>query len=206
MAQANRLTAIILCVIAGALLSATPASAQYSPGYKFLEAVKKKDGDAVVLALKSPGSTIINSRDITSGETALHIVTQRRDVLWMQFLLAQGANPNVADTKGVTPLVLATQLGFLEGAETLIAKGAKVDVPNATGETPLIAAVHRHDIPMLRLLLKSGADPDRADSSGRSARDYAKLEGANGNLVSEIAKNEKSASQREGAKTYGPSY
>jgi ankyrin repeat protein len=205
-AQANRFTAIILCVVAGALLSAAPARAQYSPGFKFLEAVKKKDGDAVVLALKSPGSTIINSRDITTGKTALHIVTQRRDVLWMQFLLAQGANPNVADTKGVTPLVLATQLGFLEGAETLIAKGAKVDIPNATGETPLIGAVHRHDIPMLRLLLKSGADPDRADNSGRSARDYAKLEGASGNLVSEIAKNEKSASQREGAKTYGPSY
>src|SRR5690606_26237705 len=114
------------------------------------------------------------------------------DVLWMQFLLAQGANPNIADTKGVTPLVLATQLGFLEGAETLIGKGARVDIPNATGETPLIAAVHRHDIPMLRLLLKSGADPDRADSSGRSARDYAMLEGPSGNLVSEIQKNEKS--------------
>lgn len=206
MAQANRLTAIILCAIAGVLLSAAPASAQYSPGFKFLEAVKKKDGDAVMQALKSPGSTIINSRDITTGETALHIVTQRRDVLWMQFLLAQGANPNIADVKGVTPLVLATQLGFLDGAETLIAKGARVDVPNATGETPLIAAVHRHDVPMLRLLLKSGADPDRADSSGRSARDYARLEGPSGNLVSEIEKNEKSASQREGAKTYGPSY
>jgi len=203
-AQANRFTAIILCAIAGVLLSAAPASAQYSPGYKFLEAVKKKDGDAVTLALKSPGSTIINSRDITTGETALHIVTQRRDLVWMQFLLAQGANPNIADTKGVTPLVLATQLGFLEGAETLIGKGARIDVPNATGETPLIAAVHRHDIPMLRLLLKSGADPDRADSSGRSARDYAKLGG--GNLISEIEKNERSAALREGAKTYGPSY
>lgn len=204
MAQANRFTAIILSAIAGVLLSAAPASAQYSPGFKFLEAVKKKDGDAVTQALKTPGSTIINSRDITTGETALHIVTQRRDVVWMQFLLAQGANPNIADVKGVTPLVLATQLGFLEGAETLIGKGAKIDVPNATGETPLIAAVHRHDIPMLRLLLRSGADPDRADSSGRSARDYAKLGGSN--LIAEIEKNERSAAQREGAKTYGPSY
>lgn len=204
MAQANRFTAIILCAIAGVLLSAAPASAQYSPGFKFLEAVKKKDGDAVMQALKSPGSTIINSRDITTGETALHIVTQRRDLVWMQFLLGQGANPNIADVRGVTPLVLATQLGFLEGAETLIGKGARVDVPNATGETPLIAAVHRNDIPILRLLLKSGADPDRADSSGRSARDYAELRG--GNLVAEIQKNERSASQREGARTYGPSY
>jgi ankyrin repeat protein len=50
-----------------------------------------------------------------------------------------------------------------------------VDEPNATGETPLISAVHRRDIAMVRSLLKAGANPDRADSAGRTARDYAKL-------------------------------
>ena len=49
-------------------------------------------------------------------------------------------------------------------------------VSDATGETPLISAVHRRDTAMMRVLLKGGADPDRADNSGRSARDYARLD------------------------------
>lgn len=205
MARASRISASILAAVAMALLGAAPASAQFSPGFKFLEAVRKKDGDAVVEALRVPGSTIVNSRDLTTGETALHIVTQRRDLAWLQYLLAQGANPNARDARGVTPLVVATQNGFIEGAQTLVDKGAWVDVPNATGETPLIAAVHRGDIPMIRLLLRAGADPDRADSSGRSARDYAQLQGPGSSLLSEIEKNEKPESEREGAVTYGPS-
>lgn len=206
MARASRISGLVLGAVAGVLLAATPAVAQYSSGFKFLEAVRKKDGQAVMDALKTPGSTIVNSRDLTKGETALHIVTQRRDVVWIQYLIAQGANPNIADVKGVTPLVLATQLGFLEGAQALIEGGARVDIPNDTGETPLIWAVHRRDIPMLRMLLKAGADPDRADSSGRTARDYAALEGPSSSLVSEIEKNEKPASERQGARTYGPSF
>ena len=132
-------------------------------------------------------------------------MVERRDLLWIQFLLGQGANPNIADTKGVTPLVRAAQIGFLEGAQALIAGGAQVDIPDATGETPLISAVHRRDIPFVRLLLRAGADPDRADSSGRSARDYALLDGPTSTMVSEIEKYQRPKSQRAGASTYGPS-
>jgi len=204
--RASLIGPVLAPVLAGALLIGAPAVAQYSPGYKFLEAVKKKDGDAVTAALKTPGSTIVNSRDITTGETALHIVVQRRDVVWIQYLLQEGANPNLQDKRGRTPLVAACQLGFLEGVQALIAGGARVDVPNDTGETPLISAIHRRDIPLIRLLLRAGANPDRADSSGRSARDYARLEGPNSTLLAEIAKNEKAASEREGSATYGPSF
>ncbi len=206
MARAGRKTGLAFAALAGALLAATPAAAQYSAGYKFLEAVKNKESEEVMSALKAPGTTIVNSRDITSGETALHIVTQRRDLVWIQYLLGQGANPNLADNKGVTPLVLATQLGFAEGVEALVASGARVDVADATGETPLIAAVHRRDIPMMRVLLEAGADPDRADNSGRTARDYAALAGPKSALMQEIEKSEKPASQREGAATYGPAF
>ena len=41
-------------------------------------------------------------------------------------------------------------------------------------------------IALIRLLLKAGADPDRADNSGRTARDYAALDGRNSPLLAEI--------------------
>ena len=206
MARVGRLASLIFAVLAMALLAPAPASAQnYSEGYKFLKAVKDKDGQKVLDMLSGGGATVIDARDITTGESALHIVVERRDLTWLRFLLTKGANPNIRDNKGVTPLVLATQIGFIDGAGQLIAKGAKVDIPNSTGETPLIAAVHNHDIELLRLLLHAGADPDRADSSGRRARDYAKREGAKSQLVEEIEKNERPKNEREGASSYGPS-
>ena len=188
------------------LVTAAPAQAQFSTSYKFLEAVRKKDGTAVTDSLSAPGTTIVNTRDVTTGETALHIVTARRDVTWINFLLSKGANPNLRDVHGVTPLVVAANLGFSDGVAALITGGSKLDEPNSSGETPLISAVHRRDTTILRMLLKAGADPDRSDNSGRSARDYARLEGANSAMLSEIANNAKPRQGRSAtAKSYGPS-
>jgi ankyrin repeat protein len=196
-----RLPLLLLAApIAAATFVASPAQAQFSESYKFLEAVKKKEGEKVTAAIDEPGSTIINTRDITTGEGALHIVVARRDTAWLQFLIAKGANVNIRDNKGVTPLVLAVRLNFLEGVELLIAKGARVDEANAAGETPLITAIHNRNVPLLRILLKAGANPDRADNSGRSARDYAALDGT-GNLMGEIQAAAKPAAAKP---SYGP--
>ena len=193
------------CALAlAAVVVASPAQAQFSDGYKFLEAVKKKDGVKVTDMLNEPGTTVINSRDITSGQGALHVVTARRDVTWIRFLTAKGANPNARDKQGVTPLVVASRLGFIEGVDALIEAGAKVDEANDTGETPLIAAVHARSPEMMQTLLKAGADPDRPDNSGRSARDYAQLEGSD--FLHTIDKFAKPKAERARTATYGPKF
>lgn len=198
---------VLVALLAGAVLTASPAQAQFSAGWKFLEAVRKKDGTKVEEALNEPGSTIVNTRDVTTGRTALHIVTERRDLTWMSFLIGRGANVNMRDAQGVTPLQLASNLGFIEGIELLVQSKARVDDPNDAGETPLISAVHRRNTAMARLLLQAGADPDRKDNSGRSARDYATLDGAAGGMLAEIQASAKPASQRPGSgRVYGPSF
>lgn len=197
--------AIAATALFGALGVSLPAHAQFSESYKFLEAVRKKDGQKVTDALNEPGSQIVNTRDVTTGESGLHIVTARRDLTWMQFLVARGANVNARDARGTTPLVLACNLGFIEGVEFLLTSGAKVDEPNNTGETPLITAVHRRDLAMVRALLKAGANPDRPDNSGRSARDYATLEGKDSPVAGELANTAKGGSAPQ-KKTYGPSF
>jgi ankyrin repeat protein len=194
---------LLLAALIAMVGLAAPAQAQFSDGYKFLEAVKKKDGQKVTDLLNEPGSTIVNARDIVTGESALHIVVARRDAVWIQFLTAKGANPNTRDKKGVSPLMLASSLGFIEGIQALLDSGARVDDANDAGETPLISAVHRRDTNMMRVLLKAGANPDRADNSGRSARDYARLEGTG--LLAEIDKSAKPKSAQSGG-VYGPSF
>lgn len=194
-----------LAILLAAAVS-IPAQAQFSDGYKFLEAVRKKEGDKVTEALNVPGSQIINTKNFTTGETALHIVTARRDLTWMRFLISNGANVNVRDNRGVTPLVQACELGFIEGVDQLIKSGARVEDANNTGETPLISAVHRRDLALVRLLIKAGASPDRPDNSGRSARDYATLEGKSSAVLGEIERAAKDAKGAGPKKTYGPSF
>lgn len=196
-----------LALLAGLVAFAAPAHAQFSDGYRFLEAVKKKEGDKVETYLGEPGSTVILTRDVSTGRGALHIVAERRDLVWMKYLVAKGADVNMRDDKGVTPLQLASSLGWVEGVAFLVERKADLDQSNDTGETPLIAAVHRRDSAMMRILLKGGADPDRADNSGRSARDYARLD-KDGQLLGVIESNAKpkSAAGKPGSAVYGPTF
>lgn len=201
--------AAALAVCAGSLsvITAPPVAAQlYSEGYQFLKAVKDRDGDAVTEMLNEPGTQVVNTRDIGNGDTGLHVVTERRDVLWIRFLMQRGANPNIQNKKGVTPLQVAARLGFVDGVEELVKGGADVEVADQQGETPLITAVHQRNIPMIARLLKEGANPDRTDNSGRSARDYASLLASNNQIMDEFAAADADREKSGTKQQYGPSF
>lgn len=160
-----------------AALMAVPAAAGaqqlVSPAYTFLKNVKDRDGGKVEEELNKPGTTIIQSRD-ENGETALHIVTKRRDLLWVRYMLGRGANVNAQDREGNTALLDAAQIGFSDGAAELLSLGATPDLANNRGETPLIIATQARDINTVRALLQYGADPRVQDHvAGLSAMDYA---------------------------------
>lgn len=158
---------------------AVPAAAQGlgGPAYTFLKAVKDRDGQKVTDALNVPGNTMMSARD-DNGDTALHIVTKRRDLTWMQFILAKGAPMNARDRQGNTALLDAAQIGFAEGEQQLLEVGAQVDLANDRGETPLIIATQQHDLASVRVLVQYGADPRITDHvAGMSAIDYAKRDG-----------------------------
>ncbi|MEY4160132.1 MAG: hypothetical protein RLZZ136_753, partial [Pseudomonadota bacterium] len=160
---------LTLACLIGIIALSGPAQAQ-SQGYKFLEAVKKKDGETVEKMLSSsgskgaPGTIIVNARDITTGDSALHLMIAQRDVKWLEYLLYKGADANIRNSAGTTPLWLAINTGFIDGATVLIAKGARVNDPGPAGETPLIAAAHQKNIDLVKTLIKAGADPLRADN------------------------------------------
>ena len=172
---------LAVAILTPALGVATPSFAQgQSEGYKFLSAVRDAKTNDVLEMLGRPGSNIINTRDVTSGEGALHIVIKRSDEVYLRFLLQKGADANLRDGKGNTPLLLAVTLGQTGMIPILTAAGANPNLANSAGETPLIRAVQRRDVGMIRVLLTEGADPDQADiMAGMSARDYAKQDGRN---------------------------
>lgn len=168
---------IVTALAAGAFASlAVPAAAQrFSNSYTFLKSVRERDGAKVQAVLGEAGSVAINSRDASTGESGLHIVTRGRDIAWLSFLLNKGARPDMQDKAGETPLAMAARIGWVEGAQVLLRARALVDQQNNRGETPLIIAVQNRDVPMTRLLLAAGANPKRSDSAaGYSALDYAR--------------------------------
>jgi ankyrin repeat protein len=180
----------------GAGVVAPAAQAQFSDSYNFLKAVRDRKGEEAEKFLAEPGTVIINTRDNSTGETALHIVIQRRDSSWLGYLLQKGANPNLADKKGTTPLMLATQLGF----DCLARKKAQIDQTNRAGETALILAVQLRNAEAVRVLLKAGANPDKKDSrAGYSARDYALQDGRATSIVSIIENNGKTDAAKKPA-------
>ena len=200
--EMKRIVHAILGAAALAMVAAPAHAQRKREGYEFLEAVKDRDGGKVNELLAQPGNVLVNARDITSGETALHIAAQRRDAVWIRFLLGKGANPNLESRAGVSPLEIAVQLGSLEGVEALLKGGASANVTNAAGETPLISAVHRRDVEMIRLLVDMGADPLRTDNSGRTAREYAALIGARSQVLTTL--DEAIAEKGKAAPVYGP--
>lgn len=170
-----------------AALAPGAAIAQYSDSYNFLKAVRDKDGAKATTLVAKPGTTIIDTRDVSTGETALHIVVKRRDIQWLAFLLAKGARPDLRDAQGNTPLMVATQLGWSDGLSLLAQRRANVDLGNNLGETPLIRAVQNHDLTSVKLLLLAGADPNKRDSgSGLSARELAQRDPRAGTILRAI--------------------
>ena len=164
-------------IAAAAALAAAPAAAQqYSNSYTFIKAVKERDGNKVTEMTASPASAILlNTKEPSTGNSALHIVTTGRDLTWLGFLIGKGARIDQQNKDGDTPLGLAAKLGWFEGAQVLLGRRAGVNIANDRGETPLIMAVQRRDLPMVRLLVAAGADIKRTDNvAGYSALDYAK--------------------------------
>ena len=102
-------------------LSAIPATSQIvgNDGLEFLTALKEGEGSKAYAIAERNGTNILNQRG-TDGDAPLHIVIRQRNGNWIGFLLAKGADPNVAGADGDTPLILAARAGFTEGVVRLI--------------------------------------------------------------------------------------
>ena len=176
--------ALVALALVGSVTA--PAAAQYvSDAEPFITAVRARDGNKATELLNSR-PTIVNARNV-KGETALNIVIARSDDLWTKFLIGKGANVNLAGANGDTPLITAGRAGFVDAVDLLLQLGAKVDATNKMGETALIVAVQQRHLDAVKLLLAKGANPDKKDAAaGYSAREYAKRDTRNREILGAI--------------------
>lgn len=89
---------------------------------------------------------------------------------------AQNFNP---DGMNGLPLIMAITKGNRSMVRDFIAAGTDLRGECFNENPPLAVAVKAGRVHIARDLLRAGADPDAKDSEGRSARDYAAMNGMN---------------------------
>src|ERR1041385_4931055 len=90
-----------------ALIAAPLVAQSFSDAYTFLKAVRERDGATADRILANPSSTAINTRDPSTGESALHILVRGRDLNWLAFMLSRGARPDSQANDGSPPPIVA---------------------------------------------------------------------------------------------------
>lgn len=124
----------------------------------------------------------INYQTDDSGKTPLihliHHADEQHALKLIQYLLDQGANPNLGDFEGDTALHRSIIAGHYQQMKILLEHGADPNIQNDSGTTPLIYAVLLEPLPLrlryVSCLLKYGANPNIRDDHNFTAIDYAK--------------------------------
>ena len=181
MKRATRLA--VAAGLACALAGGAGAQQGGSDSEAFLTAIREQDGAKAMSIESRQGIGVVNYRGY-NGDTPLTAAMAKRSSTYVAFLLGKGARTDLSDKRGDTPLIIAARNGFGEGVEMMIASGAAVDLANKQGETPLIVAVQGRHAVSVRRLLEAGANPDKPDfAAGFSARDYARRDARNRDLL-----------------------
>jgi ankyrin repeat protein len=90
-----------------------------------------------------------------------------------RFLLANGADSNIADVTGATPLHTAASLGNEALVGLLIENGASPDVCDEEGETPLFYAVRDQRSSVVRKLCQYGVQTNTKNMDGETVLETA---------------------------------
>ncbi|XP_061554800.1 ankyrin repeat family A protein 2 isoform X1 [Phycodurus eques] len=129
-------------------------------------------GEMVFLASRIEQETVINVQD-EEGFTPLMWAAAHGQIAVVEFLLQNGADPNLLAKGRESALSLACSKGYTDIVKMLIDCGVDVNEYDWNGGAPLLYAVHGNHIRCVELLLESGADPTVESDSGFNAMDMA---------------------------------
>lgn len=123
----------------------------------------------------------VNSIDMATSLSALHVVGYQGLGQMVKHLISKGANPNLVDRHGRTPLHCAVYGDRRRGGrreadasamKALLSEGAKVDAVSKDGSTPLHIAVYTYQEGATRLLLQHGASIGAKRGDGKTVLDF----------------------------------
>ncbi|XP_023316094.1 ankyrin-1-like [Trichogramma pretiosum] len=136
----------------------------------------RDNGDMVKMLLKYTLDQYrplnVDVQDIL-GNAPLHVALLRSDKRVAKSLLRNGANPNLANSKGMTPLHIVCKREDDDNLVNLLFKTSdenqkkvQVNVQDKSGQTPLHTALFCRSRNLAELLLRRGADPNLTNRDG----------------------------------------
>ncbi len=132
------------------------------------EAASIGDSDTVKTEIAG-NEKLINSFS-ADGFTALGLASFFGNTNIVHFLLANGANPDLASKNDfhVSPIHSACAISNYDIVEILIKSGANVNARQMQGVTPLHSAAHNGQTKIAKLLIESGADINAKTDKGQT--------------------------------------
>ncbi len=109
---------------------------------------------------------IINSPDLSTGNTPLFTAVANNYDFMADKLLQLGAEVNHMNLKGNTPLIVAVTSADNKMVTKLLSAGANPNAQNSNGDTALIWAVKLKNADMVKSLLMAGANPNLKNNDG----------------------------------------
>ena len=109
----------------------------------------------------------VNSKEYSSGDTALHAAARWGRLDAVRLLLSHGADACALNFAGKTPLHCAAAEGHGNVCELLLSGGANatVDTPDVEGACPLLPAAGKGHTDTVRLLIAHGASVNQPDTA-----------------------------------------
>ena len=140
-------------------------------GEPFVEAAKNGDFKKVKKILgKDPSK--LHAVD-EENYTALHWACMRAHWDIAEYLIENGADPNIVGGDGGTPVNWAAHHDNVEFIDLMVGKGARLNARNQWGMTELHTAIWRGNINLVEYLLDHGSDPMIKTNEGWTAMHYA---------------------------------
>jgi uncharacterized protein len=149
-------------------------------------AIQEDAARCVVVLMQAPR---INLNHLsTAGESALMMASLRGRPVWVEQLIARGAQVNQT---GWTALHYAATSGHAGIIRILIDAHAYIDAESPNGTSPLMMAAQYGTPQAVKLLLEQGADPTLKNQLGLAAVDFAR----NGGRADSVALIERALNQ-----------
>ncbi|NXU51741.1 ANRA2 protein, partial [Turnix velox] len=130
-------------------------------------------GEMLYLATRiEQAENVINHKD-EEGFTPLMWAAAHGQIAVVEFLLQNGADPQILGKGRESALSLACSKGYTDIVKMLLDCGVDVNEYDWNGGTPLLYAVHGNHVKCVKILLESGADPTTETDAGYNSMDLA---------------------------------
>ncbi|XP_068941062.1 ankyrin repeat family A protein 2 isoform X3 [Petaurus breviceps papuanus] len=129
-------------------------------------------GEMLYLATRIEQENVINHTD-EEGFTPLMWAAAHGQIAVVEFLLQNGADPQILGKGRESALSLASSKGYTDIVKMLLDCGVDVNEYDWNGGTPLLYAVHGNHVKCVKILLENGADPTIETDSGYNSMDLS---------------------------------